>query len=116
MDRDRRILTLSVASREEINARARRAASGIPQGTRITFTSLDLLWRVITPKRLDILRAMAGGETMTIREVARRVGRDVKAVHGDVRSLVEAGLVDETQDGVRFDYDGLHLDVVLMAA
>jgi len=29
---------------------------------------------------------------------------------------VEAGLLDETQGGVRFDYDGLHLDVVLMAA
>ena len=116
MDEDRRILTLSVASREEIDARVRRAASGVPQGARITFTSLDLLWRVITPRRLDILRTMAGGETMTIREVARRVGRDVKAVHGDVRSLVEAGLLDETQGGVRFDYDGLHLDVVLMAA
>ena len=73
---------LSVASREETAARMRAALRGEPQGAHITFPTVELLWRVVTPKRLAILRAMAGGEAISIREVARRVGRDVKAVHG----------------------------------
>jgi len=38
---------------------------------------------------------------MTIREVARRVGRDVKAVHGDVHALLNAGVLERTDDGRR---------------
>jgi len=39
---------------------------------------------------------MTGAGALTIREVARRVGRDVEAVHGDVHALLDAGLVDRT--------------------
>ena len=43
---------------------------------------------------------------MTIRGLAREVGRDVKAVHGDVHALLDAGLVDRTAEGrVVFPYD-----------
>ena len=42
---------------------------------------------------------MTGAGALTIREVARRVGRDVEAVHGDVHALLDAGLVDRTDDG-----------------
>jgi predicted transcriptional regulator len=37
---------------------------------------------------------MTGQGEMSIREVARRVHRDVKAVHGDVATLIRAGLPD----------------------
>ena len=54
---------------------------------------------------------------MTIREAARRVGRDVKAVHGDVRALLNAGLLDKTEDGkIVFPYDAIHVDFVVKAA
>jgi hypothetical protein len=39
----------------------------------------------------------AAHAVLSIREVARRVGRDVKAVHGDVTALVAAGA--EKRDG-----------------
>ena len=39
---------------------------------------------------------MTGEGAMTIREAARRVGRDVKAVHGDVQALLNAGILDRT--------------------
>ena len=48
--------------------------------------------------------------------VARRVGRDVKAVHGDVRRLVDAGIVKEAPHGVRFGYDAVRVDFTLDAA
>jgi predicted transcriptional regulator len=44
---------------------------------------------------------------MTLREIARRVGRDVKAVHHDVHALLNAGVLDRTDDGrsaVRVDF------------
>jgi predicted transcriptional regulator len=45
------------------------------------------------------------------------VGRDVKAVHGDVTALVSAGVVDRDGRKVVFPYDGAHVDFVLgMAA
>ena len=52
------------------------------------------------PKRLAILlRATTGAGALTIREVARRVGRDLEAVHGDVDTLLQARLVNRTDDG-----------------
>ena len=54
---------------------------------------------------------------MTIREVARRVKRDVKAVHGDVHALLDAGILQRTKNGfVVFPYDAIRVDVLLQAA
>ena len=54
---------------------------------------------------------------MTIREAARRVKRDVKAVHGDVHALLKAGVLQKTADGlIVFPYDAVHVDVMLRAA
>lgn len=53
---------------------------------------------------------------MSIREAARRVGRDVKAVHGDVTALLNAGVLRRTEDGIEFPYDAVHVDFVLKAA
>jgi predicted transcriptional regulator len=109
-------VTLSVTSRGEISGRTRQALAGKQQGAFISFTSVDLLWKIITPKRLGILRVLAGEEALSIREVARRVGRDVKAVHGDVHALIDAGMVEETPTGIRFGYDAVHVDFTLDAA
>lgn len=54
---------------------------------------------------------------MTIREAARRVGRDVKAVHGDVHALLDAGILDGTEDRrILFPYEAVHVDFMLTAA
>jgi predicted transcriptional regulator len=60
---------------------------------------------------------MTGQGPLTIREIARRVDRDVKAVHGDVHALLEAGVIDRTDEGlVVFPYDAVHVDFMLKAA
>ena len=60
---------------------------------------------------------MAGAGPLAIRALARRMGRDVKTVHGDVQALLSAGVVDRTDDGlVEFPYDAVHVDFVLRAA
>lgn len=53
---------------------------------------------------------------MSIREVARRVGRDVQAVHRDVMRLINAGVVDRTDKGVEFPYDRIRFDFDVPAA
>lgn len=110
-------VTLSIASRDEVTRRALAAFRGEPQGHHISFASAELLWQTLTRKRWELLKAMTGQGPMTIRAVARRLGRDVKAVHGDVHALLNAGVLDRTEDGrVVFPYDAVHVDFVLRAA
>ena len=111
------VVTLSVDSIEDTKCRVAAAFRGEPQGCYITFTSVELLWKVLTAKRWELLQAMVGQGAMTIREAARRVGRDVKAVHGDVHALLAAGVLDRGEDGrIIFPYDALHVDFTLKAA
>lgn len=111
-------LTIGVATPEEVRAQAVAIMkSGQPAGAFLAFASAELLWKVLTQKRWTILRAAAGGGPLSIREIARRVQRDVKAVHADVHALLDAGVMDRTEDGmVEFPYDAIHVDFMLAAA
>jgi predicted transcriptional regulator len=111
------IVTLSVSTIDNVNARVKAALAGVPQGPHISFASIELMWRVLGPKRWEILRAMTSQGPLSIREIARRVGRDVKAVHGDVAALLLAGVVERDGRKVVFPYDGVRVDFTLgMAA
>ena len=57
---------------------------------RISFATPELLWKVLTAKRWELLKAMCGAGPISIREAARRVHRDVKAVHGDITALLNS--------------------------
>ncbi len=87
----------------------------IPSDPCISFETPELLWNVLTAKRWEILKAMAGSGPLTLREIARRVGRDVKSVHTDVHALLNAGLIDRSAEGFRFPYDAVHVDFLLKA-
>lgn len=110
-------VTLGISTVEETKVRMRRAFQGKEQGAFIGFASPELLWKVITPKRWELLRIMTGAGPVTIRELARRVERDVKTVHGDVQALLKAGVIDRAKDGrIVFPYDAIHVDFVVSAA
>ena len=54
---------------------------------------------------------------MSIREAARRVGRDVKAVHSDITALLHAGVLDRVDDGRGiFPFDAVKVEFILQAA
>jgi predicted transcriptional regulator len=110
-------VTIGISSAEQSKTRMLGAFRGEAQGEFIAFASPELLWKVITPKRWAVLRAMTGAGPIAIREVARRVGRDVKSVHGDIQALAKAGVLDRTENGgVVFPYDEVHVDFTLRAA
>lgn len=86
-------------------------------GPRIAFASEELLWRVLTAKRWELLKALCGAGPVSIREAARHVGRDVKAVHGDVSALIDAGILDRVPGGgIVFPYDAVKVEFLLRAA
>lgn len=84
---------------------------------RISFASPELLWKVLTAKRWELLKALCGAGPISIRETARRVERDVKGVHRDVIALIKAGLVNRTKNGgVEFPYEAIKVEFFLQAA
>jgi predicted transcriptional regulator len=92
--------------------------SGKPQkSARISFASPELLWQVLTAKRWELLKALCGAGPVSIREVARRVDRDVKAVHGDVVALLNAGVLDRAEGGgIVFPFEAVKVEFLLQAA
>jgi len=86
--------------------------SGKPEdAARLDFESLEGAWHLLSTKRWAILRTMAGQGPLAIREIARRVGRDVRAVHSDVRALHLSGVIDKTPEGqMILPYDTIRLD------
>lgn len=112
-------VTLEVRSPADSMADFARAwKAGKPQkSARISFATPELLWRVLTQKRWELLKALCGAGPVSIREAARRVGRDVKAVHGDVTALLAAGVIDRADDGrIVFPFDAVKVEFLLQAA
>ncbi len=89
--------------------------TGKPEvAARLDFDSLEGAWKLLNTKRWVILRAMAGQGPLAIREIARRVARDVRAVHSDVRALHLSGVIDKTPEGkMVLPYDVIRLDFTL---
>ncbi|MCM2308363.1 MAG: DNA-binding protein [Sulfuritalea sp.] len=112
-------LTLDVRTPAKSMADFSRAwKSGKAQKTaRISFATPELLWNVLTEKRWELLKALCGAGPVSIREAARRVGRDVKAVHGDVTALLNAGVLDRTTGGqIVFPFEAVKVEFLLQAA
>ena len=102
--------TLANAARAMKTGRAEREA-------RISFATPELLWEVLTAKRWELLKVLCGAGPLSIREAARRVGRDVKAVHGDITALLEAGVLTRASDGrIAFPFDAVKVEFLLRAA
>ena len=87
------------------------------KNARISFATPELLWKVLTAKRWELLEALCGAGPVTMREAARRVGRDVKAVHTDATALLLAGVLDRTSEGrIEFPYEAVKVEFLLQAA
>ncbi|NLP63427.1 transcriptional regulator [Paraburkholderia sacchari] len=109
-------VTLGVAGRAEMSKRFAAAMRGQAQGQFISFATPELLFQTLTQLRWNILKVMTGAGALSIREVARRVERDVKRVHEDVSALLKAGVFERTAEGgVIFPYDAIHVDFTLQA-
>ena len=112
-------VTLDVRARSGPMADFVRAwKTGKPEkSARISFATPELLWKVLTTKRWELLKVLCGAGPISIREAARRAGRDVKAVHGDITALLNAGVLDRAEGGgIIFPYDAVKVEFLLQAA
>ena len=111
-------LMIEVATEDEALAQAIAAIErNEPQPPRYLFCSQEELFDTLTGNRFAILKALAGNGPIGVRELARRVGRDVRAVHADAQRLASIGLIDKLPDGkLHFPYNGVHLELEWRAA
>ena len=112
-------VTLDVRSPTDAMADLAQAwkAGKAQKSARISFASPELLWQVLTAKRWELLKALCGAGPVSIREAARRVKRDVKAVHGDVTALLSAGVLSRAEGGgIEFPFEAVKVEFLLQAA
>lgn len=109
-------VTIAVESLDAVKQRVAAAFTGRKQGARITFPSHELMWKILTPKRWAILKAMTGAGALGVREIARLVERDVKGVHTDLQALAKAGVIDRDETKYVFPYDAIRVAFTLKAA
>lgn len=113
-----RNLTISLHPdwRAALRSAGTRAKAASYQGEHLNFESPGVFFSRLSEKRWTVVRALQGQGEMAVRELARRVGRDVKRVHEDVQVLTELGLVERTADGgVMCPFDEVHIDMRLHA-
>ena len=101
----------------ELRATAQAAKATTYQGEVLNFESPAHFFGQLTEKRWEIVRAAQGKGELSVRELARTVGRDVKRVHEDVVILAGLGLLERTDSGgVLCPYSSMHIDMYLRAA
>lgn len=114
-----RHLTISLQPdwRAALRSAGARARASSYQGERLNFESPGVFFSRLSEKRWALVNALQGQGEMAIRELARRVGRDVKRVHEDVQVLTELGLVERTEGGgVVCPFAEVHIDMRLLAS
>jgi len=89
----------------------------VQKKTAIYFNNLKEMRKVLTEKRLELLKTIKDKKPASVYELARMVHRDIKNVLQDLSYLQELGLVDitETKDKKipHVEYDKIALEVAI---
>jgi predicted transcriptional regulator len=92
----------------------RRAARGEQVDERhLSFESWEGLSRVLTTKRLELLRHLRRHPAGSIAALARALRRDYKRVHEDVEVLAAAGLLTRDELGLHAEYDEIRASIAV---
>jgi predicted transcriptional regulator len=100
-------------SRSFIDAWHRAERGETFQERHLAFENWDALARVLTRKRMELLRFVRRNKVTSIRALAKALDRDYSNVHADVKALVSAGLLDASARGVRADYDAIETRIAI---
>jgi predicted transcriptional regulator len=101
------------ASRRFVDAWRRAERDETFRERHLAFESWDALARVLTGKRMELLRYVRRHNVTSVRALAKALGRDYSNVHADVQALTAAGLLDATDGGVRADYDAIETKIAI---
>ena len=100
------------ALREAGAAAAKGMKRGTYQGETLNFETPSAFFSRLTSNRWAMLTELQGAGNVGVRELARRLGRDVKRVHDDATALVELGLIQRSETGaLSCPYVDIHVDM-----
>ena len=101
------------ASRRFVDAWRRAERGEKFQERHLAFESWDALARVLSAKRMELLRYVRRHNVTSIRALAKALDRDYSNVHADVQALAKAGLLNATPKGVHADYDAIETEIAI---
>lgn len=93
--------TLDVVKERVLEAVRRSEAGEDVSEDHLTFDSFETLARLLSPKRLELLRHLHRHPAASVRALAQQLGRDYRRVHDDVDALARSGLIDRQTKGTR---------------
>lgn len=91
---------LAEATKEFIDIWHQTEQNKIPQATieKISFSDQSLLFKTLTPKRFEILQYVHETNGISIRALAKALGRDYSNVHQDVKILHQLALMLKNEE------------------
>jgi predicted transcriptional regulator len=110
------VITMNTDWRGALRTAGQRATARSVQGEVLNFESAASFFGKLTERRWTLAHALQGQGPMPVRELARRVDRDVRRVHDDVEVLAELGLIERTDSGgVVCPFESVHINMRLTA-
>jgi len=101
------------ASRRFVDAWHRAERGESFRERHLAFESWDTLARVLTGKRMELLRYVRRHKVTSVRSLAKALRRDYSNVHADVQALAAAGLLEVGESGLRADYDAIETKIAI---
>ncbi|MDW5416813.1 HTH domain-containing protein [Iodobacter sp. CM08] len=105
-------LTITIMDNAEVTRRAIAAMNGEVQGEIVAFNSAEELFDTLGCGRWALLHALLESDKLSVRELSKKLGREVKAVHRDATKLRDAGIIEAGEDGrgLFCAFDKVHVD------
>jgi predicted transcriptional regulator len=82
-------------------------------GMRLTYEGWDLVLHIVTPERLALLRTVRHHQPVSAIRLADIVKRGFRSVLVDVRMLLDAHLLDGSEDRLQLKYERLSFSLDL---
>lgn len=82
---------------------------------RIDFEDIMTFARILTPRRLELLRVLHASGKMTVRTLAHALKRDPRNVEADIQLLARTGLIDASRGRVRVPWETVTLSAQIGA-
>jgi len=101
------------AARQFVDAWHRAERGDFFHKRHLAFESWEALARVLTGKRMELLRYVRRHNVASVRALAKALERDYSNVHADVQALTAAGLLDTSRGGIRADYDAIETKIAI---
>jgi predicted transcriptional regulator len=115
-------LTIHIGSLNDMGQRFVRSWHSAKEGEalsceHITFLDLPSLLSKLSPKRLELLKALSASGPSSVRALALLMQRDYKSVHQDVAQLIAVDLITrQSADRVAVTWTTVHAELDLRAA